>query len=57
MLAERDSEELTRHKQAIDNKDGHVQYLELDTNDRSTTGYWQFLCAKQHVANNVRYTP
>lgn len=57
MLLKGDESELTRYQSAIDNPANHAQYLEIDTNDQSTTGYWQYLCASHHVTNNVRYVP
>ncbi|HEX7658848.1 MAG TPA: restriction endonuclease fold toxin-2 domain-containing protein [Pseudonocardiaceae bacterium] len=57
VLSARDDRELTRYQSAIDNPAGHAQFLEIDTNDPETTGYWQFLCAENHVKSDVRYTP
>lgn len=57
LLLKGDQSELGRYQSAIDNPSNHAQYLEVDTNDRSTTGYWQFLCAQHHVKSNVRYVP
>jgi hypothetical protein len=34
-----------------------ARYLELDTNDAETVGYWQFLAAEEGVKTNVRYVP
>ncbi|MDQ0910359.1 hypothetical protein QFZ22_006344 [Streptomyces canus] len=53
----KDSSEMDRYQSAIDNPANHAQYLEIDTNDPSTTGYWQYLCAANHVKSNVRYVP
>nr|AHE14908.1 hypothetical protein asmbl_31 [uncultured bacterium] len=52
-----DTEKLIRYQKAIDNPDNHAQYLEVDTNDPSTVGYWQYLCASEHVKSNVRHVP
>lgn len=57
MLLKGDESELTRYQSAIDNPANHAQYLEIDTNDQSTTGYRQYLWASHHVTNNVRYVP
>ena len=47
----------TRYQQAIDNPANHAQFLEIETNDEETVGYWQFLTAENHITNNVRYVP
>ncbi|MFD4394196.1 restriction endonuclease fold toxin-2 domain-containing protein [Kitasatospora sp. NPDC058478] len=52
-----DESELTRYKAAIDNPANHAQYLEVDTPDSATVGYWQYLLAKHHVESNVRVVP
>jgi hypothetical protein len=57
MLSGKDSSELDRYGDAISNPANHAQFLELDTNDPETVGYWQFLCAEQHVKSDVRYVP
>jgi hypothetical protein len=57
MLTAKDSSELGRYQQAIENPSNHAQFLELDTNDPQTVGYWQYLLAEQHVKSNVRYVP
>ncbi|MBR7825842.1 hypothetical protein KDK95_05940 [Actinospica sp. MGRD01-02] len=57
MLTAKDSSELGRYQQAIANPNNHAQFLELDTNDPETVGYWQYLLAEQHVTSNVRYVP
>jgi hypothetical protein len=56
-LATGDQDELSRYQEVIDNPANHAQYLEIDTADPSTVGYWQYLAAAQHVKNNVRYVP
>lgn len=53
----KDESELSRYQAAIDNPANHAQYLEIDTPDPATVGYWQFLAARNHVKNNVRYVP
>jgi hypothetical protein len=57
LLLGKDSSEMSRYQTAIDNPANHAQYLEVDTNDQSTVGYWQYLCATNHVKSNVRYVP
>ena len=57
MLAASDSKLLTRYQQAIDNPVNHAQFLEIETNDEETVGYWQFLTAENHITSNVRYVP
>ncbi|MBB5159085.1 hypothetical protein BJ970_006684 [Saccharopolyspora phatthalungensis] len=57
LLQTGDERELSKYQGAIENPSNHAQYLELDTNDRETVGYWQFLCAENHVKSNVRYAP
>jgi hypothetical protein len=56
-LATGDQNELSRYQEAIDNPGNHAQYLEIDTSDPTTVGYWQYLAAAGHVKNNVRYIP
>jgi hypothetical protein len=56
-FAKDDGVELAKYQTIIDNPANHAQYLELDTADPSTIGYWQFLAAQNHVKNNVRYIP
>jgi hypothetical protein len=57
LLAGKDANELYRYGDAINNSDNHAQFLEIDTNDPETVGYWQFQCAQQHVKSDVRYVP
>ncbi len=57
LLSGKDSNELYRYGDAINNPANHAQFLEIDTNDPETVGYWQFLAAQQHVKNDVRYVP
>jgi exopolysaccharide biosynthesis protein len=52
-----DRAELGKYQGVINNPSNHAQYLEIDTSDPSTVGYWQFVAAEQHVKNNVRYVP
>lgn len=56
-LSPGDANELGRYQGAIGNPNNHAQYLEIDTDDPETVGYWQFLAAQQHVTSNVRYVP
>src|SRR5207302_3352518 len=49
----KDYNEFGRYRQAINNPANHVQFLEVDTNDPQTMGYWQFICAEQHVKSDV----
>lgn len=56
-LSPGDANELGRYQGAISNPANHAQYLEIDTDDADTVGYWQFLAAQQHVTSNVRYVP
>ncbi|GIH03950.1 hypothetical protein Rhe02_20170 [Rhizocola hellebori] len=53
MLAD-DDNEMRKYAAGISNPDNHAQYVEIDTNDASTVGYWQFLAAKNHLPSNVR---
>ena len=58
LMFNKDSDELYRYQQAIDNPANHAQFLEIDTPDPQTVGYWQFLLAEQHVtSSDVRYVP
>ncbi|MFJ5927652.1 restriction endonuclease fold toxin-2 domain-containing protein [Kitasatospora sp. NPDC092948] len=57
LLLSGDESELDRYKAAIDNPANHAQYLEVDTPDPATVGYWQFLLAAHHVKSNVRVVP
>jgi hypothetical protein len=52
-----DQDELTRYGQTIANPANHAQYLEIDTDDKATVGYWQYLAAASHVPSDVRYLP
>jgi Restriction endonuclease fold toxin 2 len=56
-FAKDDGIELAKYQTIINNPVNHAQYLEIDTADPSTVGYWQFLAAQNHVTNNVRYIP
>ncbi|ARF83283.1 hypothetical protein B6264_30580 (plasmid) [Kitasatospora aureofaciens] len=53
-MLDKDDDEIRRYKLAIDNPANHAQYLEIDTPDDATVGYWQYLAAKNHVKSNVR---
>lgn len=57
LLLSGDESELDRYQEAISNPANRAQFLELDTNDAATTGYWQFLMAAHHVQSDVRYVP
>jgi hypothetical protein len=57
LLLSGDESELGRYQEAISNPANRAQFLELDTNDAATTGYWQFLAAAHHVPSDVRYVP
>ncbi|MFJ4676970.1 restriction endonuclease fold toxin-2 domain-containing protein [Kitasatospora sp. NPDC088783] len=57
LLLSKDESELNRYQAAIDNPANHAQYLEVDTPDPATVGYWQFLLAANHVKSNVRVVP
>jgi hypothetical protein len=57
LLLSKDDSELSRYQAAIDNPANHAQYLEVDTPDATTVGYWQYLLAKNHVKSNVRVVP
>jgi hypothetical protein len=57
LLLSGDESELSRYQEAISNPANKAQFLELDTNDQATTGYWQFLMAAHHVPSDVRYVP
>ncbi|WP_429194623.1 restriction endonuclease fold toxin-2 domain-containing protein [Kitasatospora sp. MAP12-15] len=58
LLLGKDNSELSRYQAAIENPDNHAQYLEIDTPDQATMGYWQYLLAANHVTkSNVRYVP
>lgn len=57
MLGKNDNSELGRYRDVITNPAAHAQYLEIDTPDQTTVGYWQFLAAQNHVPNNVRVVP
>jgi hypothetical protein len=52
-----DEGEVARYGQAITNPANHTQYLEIDTDDPQTVGYWQYLAAAKHVPSDVRYVP
>jgi hypothetical protein len=57
LLLSGDESELDRYQEAITNPANHAQFLELDTNDPATVGYWQFLTTAHHVTSDVRYVP
>lgn len=52
-----DEDEVLRYGQAAANPANHIQYLEIDTDDPETVGYWQYLAAANHVPADVRYVP
>jgi hypothetical protein len=53
----KDDDEVQRYGEAIQNPNNHAKYLEIDTNDPQTVGYWQYIAAAHHVPNDVRYVP
>lgn len=53
----KDQDEVARYGLAVANPANHAQYLEIDTDDPETVGYWQYLAAKDHVPSDVRYVP
>lgn len=57
LISDGDKRELSKYDDALNNPTSHAQFVEIDTNDPQTTGYWQFLCAEQHVKSDVRYAP
>jgi hypothetical protein len=57
LLAPRDHNEVERYGEAIANPNNHARYLEIDTDDPETVGYWQYLAAAHHVPSDVRYVP
>ncbi len=57
LLQPGDEYELSRYSMAVANPANRVQYLEIDTNDRETVGYWQYLTARYHLPSDVRYVP
>jgi hypothetical protein len=46
-----------RYGLAIANPNNHTRYLEIDTDDPETVGYWQYLAAANRVPSDVRYVP
>jgi hypothetical protein len=57
MMRVKDEPEIIRYGKAISNPDNYARYLEIDTDDPETVGYWQFLAAASHVPTDVRYVP
>jgi hypothetical protein len=57
MMREKDEPEVARYGQAIANPANHARYLEVDTDDEETIGYWQYVAAANHVPSDVRYVP
>jgi hypothetical protein len=57
MMRPQDGAELAKYQSVVDNPGNHAQFLEIDTNDNETVGYWQFLAAENHVKSDVRYVP
>jgi hypothetical protein len=53
----KDEKEVRDYGAAITNPANHAQYLEVDTDDPVTVGYWQFLTASNAVPSDVRYVP
>jgi hypothetical protein len=53
-LGKNDNSELGRYHDVITNPAAHAQYLEIDTPDQTTVGYWQLLAAQNHVPSNFR---
>lgn len=53
----KDEAELAKYSLVIKNPTNYAQYLEVDTNDPATVPYWEYLAAKNHVPNDVRYIP
>jgi hypothetical protein len=56
-LVGKDDDEISRYGDAVANPGNKVQYLEVDTDDEETLGYWQYLAAENHVPSDVRYVP
>jgi hypothetical protein len=57
LLQPGDEDEVMRYGLAIANPGNHTRYLEIDTDDPETVGYWQYLAAANHVPSDVRYVP
>jgi len=57
MLKDKDESEVGRYGGVVANPANHAQYLEIDTDDQETVGYWQYLAASNHVPSDVRYNP
>jgi hypothetical protein len=55
--SDEDGTEPSGYLDAIDDPASHVQFLQIDTNEPETVGYWRFLAAAQGVKTNVRYVP
>lgn len=56
-MTPKDEDEIFRYGLAVANPTNQAQYLEIDTDDLETVGYWQFLCADSGVSATVRYVP
>jgi hypothetical protein len=56
-IAVGDDDEMRRYASALNNPANPVQFVEIDTNDPQTVGYWQFLAARHHMPSDVRVVP
>lgn len=54
---DKDERELAKYAMVIANPANKARYLEIDTDDQVSIGYWEFLVAKYHIPNDVRYVP
>ena len=53
----KDEKEIRDYQAAIMNPSNHARYLEIDTDDPVTIGYWQYLTASNTLPSDVRYVP
>jgi hypothetical protein len=57
IISNLDENELVKYGLALEVPGTQARYLELDTNNEESVGYWQFLAADMGVKTNVRYIP
>lgn len=52
-----DEKELVRYKAAMENPDNQLRGMEIVTNDKAATAYWQSMMLMTGVKGTARYVP
>ena len=52
-----DADEIKRYGQALGTPGSEAKFVEIDTSDPNSTGYWDYLLAKNHTKGYARHVP